>query len=88
MYHCIAALRMASMVFVRLELDSSKIDLILKQLTGFLEALINEQPGFDILIVCPGYLNSESDDKKVVADGTLRTLNLNVDRSKFMSAQV
>ena len=54
---------------------------------GFFEALQNEEPGYDICIMCPGYVETEQDGKKIVADGTVQSVDLNVDKSKYMSAE-
>lgn len=54
---------------------------------GFCESLQNEEPGFHVCILCPGYVATELDDKKVVADGSIQSVELNVDRSKYMPAE-
>jgi len=54
---------------------------------GFFEALRNEEPGYAVTIVCPGYVATEIDDKKIVGDGTSQSVELNVDKSKYMSVQ-
>ena len=56
--------------------------------TGFFEALRNEEPGYAVTIVCPGYVATEIDDKKIVGDGTSQSVELNVDKSKYMCVQV
>jgi len=53
---------------------------------GFYESLQNEENGVHYTIVCPGYVLTEIDDKKVVGDGTVQSVELNVDKSKYMPA--
>ena len=54
---------------------------------GFFEALQNEEPGYDVCVVCPGYVATEFDDKKIVWDGTVQPVDLNVDRTKYMTPE-
>ncbi|MDP2435689.1 MAG: SDR family oxidoreductase [archaeon] len=56
-------------------------------INGFCESLNNENPGFSVTILCPGYVATELDDKKVVGDGSIQSVELNVDRSKYMPAR-
>jgi len=53
---------------------------------GFFESLRNEQPGITVTIVCPGYVATEIDDKKLVGDGSVQSVELNVDKGKYMPA--
>ena len=41
-----------------------------------------------IFIVCPGYVATEIDDKKMLGDGSVEPVELNVDKSKYMPADV
>jgi len=41
-----------------------------------------------ITIVCPGYVATEIDDKKMLGDGSVEAVELNVDKSKYMPANV
>jgi short-subunit dehydrogenase len=54
---------------------------------GFYEALINEEPGIDVTIICAGYVSTELDDKKVGPDGYVQPVELNTDKSKYMTAE-
>jgi short-subunit dehydrogenase len=54
---------------------------------GFFEALRNEEPGFAVCILCPGYVATEIDDNKMVGDGSVRAVDLNVDKAKYMSVE-
>jgi hypothetical protein len=42
----------------------------------------------DFTIVCPGYVRTEIDDKKVVGDGSVQAVELNVEPSKYMPVEV
>jgi len=53
---------------------------------GFFESLQNEDTGVTITIVCPGYVATEIDDKKMLGDGSVQPVELNVDKSKYMAA--
>jgi NAD(P)-dependent dehydrogenase (short-subunit alcohol dehydrogenase family) len=55
-------------------------------LNSFCESLRLESPGFSVSVLAPGYVESEIDDKKVVGDGSVQPVALNVDRSKYMPA--
>jgi short-subunit dehydrogenase len=54
---------------------------------GFFESLQNEESGVDITIVLPGYVDTGLDDKKVVGDGSVQAVELNINASKYMSVQ-
>ena len=56
-------------------------------LHGFVESLRNEEPGYDVCVVCPGYVATEIDDKKMLGDGSVRSVELNVDKAKYMPAK-
>jgi len=53
---------------------------------GFFESLQNEETGVTVTIVCPGYVATEIDDKKMLGDGSVESVELNVDKSKYMPA--
>lgn len=37
-------------------------------------------------MACPGYVATEFDDKKVVGDGSVKAVDLNTDKNKYMTA--
>lgn len=51
-------------------------------LNGFCESLQNE--GYDITIICPGYVKTEIDLHKIVGDGSSEEVKLNIDSNKYM----
>jgi len=53
---------------------------------GFYQALMNEEPEFSVTLVNAGYVKTELDDKKVMGDGSVKALDLNIDASKYMPA--
>lgn len=54
---------------------------------GFFESLQNEEQGVTITIVCPGYVATEFDNKKILADGSVGNPELNTDVTKYSSAK-
>lgn len=56
-------------------------------LHGFVESLRNEEPGYDVCVVCPGYVATEIDDKKMLGDGSVQSVELHVDKAKYMPAR-
>jgi len=55
-------------------------------MNGFLESLSNEEPGFSVTIVMPGYIKTEI-VSKVISDGSVQETKLSIEESKFMTAE-
>jgi len=55
-------------------------------MNGFLESLSNEEPGYSVTIVMPGYIKTEI-VSKVISDGSVQETKLSIEESKFMTAE-